>query len=245
MPAISTTRRSCISPQRPRTCGWRSALTRFDVSLRSCVCVSASERTCWLSSAYAPIRDFSISCTLVSNLSSDSRIGFTSSSIACWRSARSPFAASWCCASDACASSMNAWLLLFSASADSALNACVRFSRARSISASLPAAASRSIRSAVARLSALPWSSVTEARVSSSRAPSAASCARASPSSRSAVLARSVSWARVTSNRSAACSSASARRRLASSAVTTAPRTRPAANTARTMTSCSVDIVRV
>ena len=36
MPAISTTRRSWISPQRPRTCGWRSAFTRLPVSSRSC-----------------------------------------------------------------------------------------------------------------------------------------------------------------------------------------------------------------
>ena len=35
MPAISTTRCSWISPQRPRACGWRSALTRLPVSRRS------------------------------------------------------------------------------------------------------------------------------------------------------------------------------------------------------------------
>ena len=37
MPAISTTRRSCISPQRPRTVGVRSARTRLVVSARSWV----------------------------------------------------------------------------------------------------------------------------------------------------------------------------------------------------------------
>ena len=36
MPAISTTRRSWISPQRPRVCGERSAVTRLRVSFCSC-----------------------------------------------------------------------------------------------------------------------------------------------------------------------------------------------------------------
>ena len=35
IPASSTTRLSCTSPQRPRTCGARSAVTRLPVSLRS------------------------------------------------------------------------------------------------------------------------------------------------------------------------------------------------------------------
>ena len=44
MPAISTTRRSWISPQRPRTCGARSAVTRLLVSpwRRSCSSRSAA-----------------------------------------------------------------------------------------------------------------------------------------------------------------------------------------------------------
>ena len=74
----------------------RSALTRFAVSPRSCVCVSASERTCWLSSAYAPIRDFSISWSLASTCRAIRASASTSSSMACWRSARSPVAAFWC-----------------------------------------------------------------------------------------------------------------------------------------------------
>ena len=41
MPAISTTRRSCSSPQRPRTCGARSARTRLPASVRSSPCASA------------------------------------------------------------------------------------------------------------------------------------------------------------------------------------------------------------
>jgi len=48
-PAISTTRRSCTSPQRPLTRGEPSALTRFDVSRCSVTCVSASPRTCCVS----------------------------------------------------------------------------------------------------------------------------------------------------------------------------------------------------
>ena len=38
MPAISTTRRSCSSPQRPRVCGDRSAVTRLRVSFCSWSC---------------------------------------------------------------------------------------------------------------------------------------------------------------------------------------------------------------
>ena len=36
MPAVSTARRSCISPQRPRVCGERRAVTRLRVSFCSC-----------------------------------------------------------------------------------------------------------------------------------------------------------------------------------------------------------------
>ena len=46
MPAISTVRRRCISPQRPRVAGARKAFTRLPVSACRCFCVSASDFTC-------------------------------------------------------------------------------------------------------------------------------------------------------------------------------------------------------
>ena len=48
MPAISTTLRSCSSPQRPRVWGRRSAVTRFFVSTVSCSWDRRSESTCEL-----------------------------------------------------------------------------------------------------------------------------------------------------------------------------------------------------
>ena len=53
MPVSSTTRRSCISPQRPRTAGAFSALTRLPVASRSFSCVADSPTSCWRSSPYA------------------------------------------------------------------------------------------------------------------------------------------------------------------------------------------------
>ena len=55
-PAISTTRRSCISPQRPRVAGARSAVARLRVSARSCSWSETSEPTCVVSRAYASCR---------------------------------------------------------------------------------------------------------------------------------------------------------------------------------------------
>ncbi len=46
LPAISTTRRNCTSPQRPLTRGEPSAFTRLDVSRCNVCCVSASPLTC-------------------------------------------------------------------------------------------------------------------------------------------------------------------------------------------------------
>ena len=45
MPAASTVRRSCISPQRPRVAGARSAVERLRVSARSCSCSETSDTT--------------------------------------------------------------------------------------------------------------------------------------------------------------------------------------------------------
>ena len=50
IPAISTTRRSCTSPQRPRVCGERRAVTRLRVSFCSCSWVSDS----WVTFSVSP-----------------------------------------------------------------------------------------------------------------------------------------------------------------------------------------------
>ena len=89
MPAISTTRRSWISPQRPRTWGARSAFTRFPVSAWSACWVCAIARTCSTRPAYDAMRSFSTSCSFPSTRASDSWIGRTRSPTACCRRSRS------------------------------------------------------------------------------------------------------------------------------------------------------------
>ena len=60
MPAISTTRRSCISPQRPRIWGAWRAVTRLWVSLRRPSPEVRNAVTCSSRPWYAPTRSFSI-----------------------------------------------------------------------------------------------------------------------------------------------------------------------------------------
>ena len=88
IPAISQTRRSWISPQRPRVCGERSAVTRLAVSFRSRSCVSATERTCCVRLPWTRARARSSCSSSPRTLSSPSAIGFTSCSIARWRLSR-------------------------------------------------------------------------------------------------------------------------------------------------------------
>ncbi len=84
MPAISTTRRNCISPQRPRTVGVRSARTRLVVSARSCVWLRPIASSSEEISAPVSMRFFSTSPSFKSTCCSTSRMGVTSSSKACW-----------------------------------------------------------------------------------------------------------------------------------------------------------------
>src|SRR5260221_744007 len=77
MPAISTTRRSWISPHWPRVTGERKACTRFEVSDLSCLPVSRSWLTCCTKPWYAPSRATSSDWILRSNLPSASLIGAT------------------------------------------------------------------------------------------------------------------------------------------------------------------------
>ena len=61
MPAAFTALRSVISPQRPRVCGDRSAVTRFLVSFCSCSWPTCSAATRSFNVAYAPWRSASMS----------------------------------------------------------------------------------------------------------------------------------------------------------------------------------------
>ena len=56
IPASSTTRSSCSSPQRPLTCGVCRALASARVSFESCCEAMCMPRTCSASPEYAPIR---------------------------------------------------------------------------------------------------------------------------------------------------------------------------------------------
>ena len=94
MPASSTSRRSVISPQRPRTSGRRNAFTRFRVSrVRDCwlFCIASS---CDLIPPYASLRDFSSAAICACDCCSASLMGFTRFSTACSRSPSSRFARS-------------------------------------------------------------------------------------------------------------------------------------------------------
>ncbi len=179
MPAASTTRRSCSSPQRPRTCGARRAVTSCAVSVRSCSEVWRMVATCCSREAYAPSRPRSTSRIWASTLPSVSLIGPTRPSIACWRLSRSPPASVVACFSLASASRTNASLLRASASPDSAANASrSRCSPARSAS-SAAADAAASASAMRARSSARSLSA--RSRSAPARSASRSATARAAP----------------------------------------------------------------
>ena len=141
MPASSTTRFSCTSPQRPRAAGWRSECTSFAVSLCSIGrSVSTKRLSCVSSEAYARSRLTSSSPSLPSTFTSCSRIGCTSCCTACSRAARSPCARSRIVSSFAAASSRKLRLLASSASADSALSSRARKPRVSATSSSFSSA---------------------------------------------------------------------------------------------------------
>ena len=82
MPASSTTRFSCTSPQRPRTCGARSAVTRLPVSARSRSCPSATARSCSPTpSRLASALLLELACAWLSNRCSVSLIGASFASV--------------------------------------------------------------------------------------------------------------------------------------------------------------------
>src|SRR6266511_2499068 len=117
MPAASTTRCSCSSPQRPRTCGARSAVTSWEVSTRSCSDVCRMVPIWANSDWYAPARSFSTARICDSTLPSVSFSGLTRLSIACCRADRSPRTSVLARASRDSASARNCSLLRRSASA--------------------------------------------------------------------------------------------------------------------------------
>ena len=89
-PASSTSRRSVSSPQRPRTSGRRSAVTRLRVSRCSCAWPPASVSICVRRLAKASRRSRSSDCTCASVRSSAARSGSTSCAIATSRSLSAP-----------------------------------------------------------------------------------------------------------------------------------------------------------
>ena len=88
IPAASTTRRSCISPQRPRTVGARSAVTRLAVSRRRRSWPSAREARYSRSAPSASARSVSSLRTPPSSLSICCFTGPTTCSIALRLSSR-------------------------------------------------------------------------------------------------------------------------------------------------------------
>ena len=147
MPASSTTRRSCTSPQPPLTCGVWRARSRLLVDV-------ASVWSCSLSRASALARSFSTCCSLASTCPSVSWSGLTRLSIEWCRWSKSTTASFWNSLSDAFASCRNDWLLARKASAETEANASRRLCSACSSSLSRSVADRRSpSSSAVARTS--------------------------------------------------------------------------------------------
>ena len=96
MPAISAARLSCVSPQAPRICGLRKAVTRVAVSLRNVSPVSCTARTWERRSVAIATRSFSTSPSRLSKRSKPSRTGVISSSVALSRASACASAARDC-----------------------------------------------------------------------------------------------------------------------------------------------------
>ena len=92
IPASSTTRRSCISPHRPRASGRRKAVTRDWVWARSWSELCRAMWTCSASAACERCRAASDSRSCVSTLARVSFSGSTRCSTAAWRLSSSPAA---------------------------------------------------------------------------------------------------------------------------------------------------------
>ncbi len=190
MPAISTTRRSCSSPQRPRTDGARRAVTNVAVSVRNRSWPSASERTCSTNPAYAERRETSRAPSWFSTLPSESRSGATSDSTACRRASRSPRASAVWRPSAVVASSRNEEPARSSACAESAANESDSRLSARSTSTTFSAVIRRSAASSVSARSARRSSNCARPRANTA-ATIAATAAAARASSRAVVMTAS------------------------------------------------------
>src|SRR5581483_9815893 len=171
IPAISITRRSCISPHWPRSCGLpRSATLRLPTSARKASWVWRCSSISRCSSPCARWRSCSSVWTFVSTLSSDSFSGRTY-----W--SRRPSA--W---------SAKAAAFSLSASAESALIACARRSPNDASPASMRARAALSSRSST-------WSSARSAERSRRAGRSSASAARP-PTTAPSTRARAITMGR-------------------------------------------------
>ena len=138
IPASSTTRRSCISPQRPRASGRRSAVTSAWVSILSCSELWRAMCTCSASAAWDRTRSASESRSWASTRASVSFSGPTRFSTATRRVSSSPAAFALAASSRPSAISRNRRVLASSAWADSDWNRSASWpstSAARSLAA--------------------------------------------------------------------------------------------------------------
>ena len=189
MPAISTTRRSCISPQRPRTLDDFSAPTRFVAASRSRSCVSEIACICCRRAPYAVPRSRSIARICSSTFSSDARTGATMPSISfSWLFSRA------CC-------SAIVWLRArcssrASASVSARASSAARWLSAWRRAASRPLARASDWRACAASVSARASAALARARPSRSAAsastrPRAAASTHASPPAPAAPITKS------------------------------------------------------
>ena len=158
IPASSTTRRSCISPQRPLASGRRSAVTSAWVWARSCSELCRAIATCSASAACDRVRAWSDSRSCSSTRARVSRNGPTRCSTAARRISSSLDALAFAACSRPSATSRNREVLASSACADRVWNR----------SASWPSTSAA--RSAELRSIILARSSAARARSSAARA---------------------------------------------------------------------------
>ncbi len=160
IPASSTTRRSCISPQRPRASGRRNAVTRACVWALSSSELRRAIVTCSARAAWDRSRAASESRNWASTRVSVCFSGSTSPSTAARRASSSPVALAFTALSRPSAISRKRRVLASRACADRAWNrsaSCpstkaVRCSAARARSSAALARAARSVRAPASRV---------------------------------------------------------------------------------------------
>ena len=232
MPAISATRLSWVSPQEPRICGLRSAVTSAAVSRRRVSPVCCTWLTCTRSSADIAARSFSTSVSRAPNRSRLSRTGTISCSVALSRTS------AWASAALPCRSRV---------SVDSTLNWLSIASRSAAISWARATAASRWARASASSAATVAASACAAAASDRTSATSARTRAASSRAKAASVRDCAISaWALASSVRVGArcapvCATSASRRARATSqparAPSSSPSTSPAASAITVMTS--------